>query len=50
MKSFIAVDLLCDNAGAAKRIAAKREGKLSIKEYIALTDSLNAKVTREVEK
>ena len=46
----IAVDLLCDNAAAAKRIAAKREGKLSIKEYIALTDSLNAKVTREVEK
>ena len=46
----IAVDLLWDNAAAAKRIAAKREGKLSIKEYIALTDSLNAKVTREVEK
>ena len=43
-------DLLADNAGAARRIALKREGKLSVKEYIALADSLNATVSREVER
>ena len=46
----IAVDLLYGNAECAKRIAAKREGKLSVKEYIELADSLNATVTREVDK
>ena len=46
----IVIDLLADNAGAARRIALKREGKLSVKEYIALADSLNATVSREVER
>ena len=45
----IAIDLLCNNAEAAKRIAAKRDGKLSVKEYIELADSLNATVIREAE-
>ena len=45
----ITIDLLSNGAEAAKRIAAKREGKLSVKEYIDLADSLNATVSREVE-
>ena len=46
----IAIDLLSNNAEAAGRIAAKREGKLSVKEYIELADSFNAVFSREVEK
>ena len=46
----ITIDLLSNNAEAAKRIAAKREGKLSIKEYVELADSFNAVFSREVEK
>ena len=46
----LAIDLLSGNAEAAKRIALKRDGKLSVKEYIELADSLNATVTREVER
>lgn len=45
----IAVDLLSGNAEAARRIAGKREGKLSIKEYVELADSFNAVFTRDVE-
>jgi metal-dependent amidase/aminoacylase/carboxypeptidase family protein len=45
----IAIDLLSGNAEAAKRIAAKREGKLSVSEYIELADSFNARFSREVE-
>ena len=45
----IAIDLLANNAANARKIAAKREGKLSKDEYIALADSLNATVSREVE-
>lgn len=41
----ITIDLLSDGADAAKRIAARREGKLSIKEYIELADSFNAVVS-----
>lgn len=46
----IAIDLLAGNAEAARRIARKREGKLSVKEYIAFADSLNGVVSRDVEK
>ena len=46
----IAVDLLAGNAEAARRISQKREGKLSIREYIALADSLNAKTSRDLER
>ena len=45
----IAVDLMAGKAEKAARIAGKREGKLSISEYIALADSLSAKTCREME-
>ena len=38
----IAVDLMAGKAECAARIAGKREGKLSVAEYIALADSLSA--------
>ena len=46
----IAIDLLAGNAESARRISQKRNGKLSISEYITLADSLNAKVSRDPEK
>jgi hypothetical protein len=46
----IAIDLLAGNAESARRISQKRDGKLSVREYIALADSLNAKVSRDLEK
>ena len=40
---------MADKAEKAARIAGKREGKLSVGEYIALADSLSAKTCREME-
>ena len=48
--SSIIIDLLANNAEAARRIALKRDGKLSVKEYIELADSLNASVSREMDR
>ena len=38
----IAVELLANGAAKAKEIASRRDGKISIEEYIRLTDGLNA--------
>lgn len=38
----IAVELLSNGAAKAGEVAARREGKISIEEYIRLTDELNA--------
>ena len=40
----IAIDLLADGAEKARLIASRREGKLSIEEYIRITDSFNSLV------
>lgn len=40
----IAIDLMADGAEMARLIASRRDGKLSISEYIRITDSFNTKV------
>ena len=44
----IIVDLLADDAKVAKDVAARRDGKLSIGEYIKLADSFNSKFSTDV--